>query len=217
MKFLFSLPKLKSGLSDKARDAVYVAFLAERLVAEPRKRVAHVSGRAENVAEHSLMTAKVAVALAQKYYPELDAGKVAQYAICHDDVEAYVGDTPSGEWCNTDYEAKEALEARGLEQLTKDFGDILPGYAQTVAVYERQTDPEARFVRVVDKLVVEIMQIADDAKEVNKHFTVESYLSNERHRHSKMKDSYDDWREMVELMPEIAQYIAKHLVKGDTV
>lgn len=214
MKFLFQLPKLKSGLSDKAKDAIYMAFLAERLVEEPRKRVAHVSGRPENVSEHSLMLAKVSVALAQKYYPELDAGKVALYAICHDDIEAYVGDTPSGEWCNTDYEAKESLEARGLEQLIREFENIMPGYVETVKNYELQQDSESRFVRVIDKLVAAIIQITDGGFEVNKNFTVESYSSNELHRYEKIKDDYKDWKKVVDLMPEIADYIVKNLMRS---
>lgn len=214
MKFLFSLPQLKRRLSHKASDAIAVAFLSDRLANEPRKRVAHTSGQAENVAEHSLMVAKVAVALAQKYYPNLDVGKVALYAICHDDIEAYVGDTPSGEWARTDYEAKEVLERQGRDQLVKEFGDILPAYAQTVIAYEEQTEPEARFVRVIDKLTVPLMHIADGGQAVNTYFTTETYVSNEEHRYSKMKD-YDDWQEMLELMPEMADYVAKYLMKND--
>lgn len=214
MKFLFELPQHKDKLSPMATDALNIAYLVERLANEPRKRVAHTSERPENVAEHTLMVGKIAIALAQKYYPDLDIGKVAAYALGHDDIEAYVGDTPSGEWCNTDYESKESREALGAEQLEKEYGDTLPQYVEEVREYERQEDPEARFVRAVDKLAVNLMHVVDDGKEVNRHFTLEAYLSNEKHRREKMND-YDDWREIVDLMPEIANYIAAHLIKKD--
>lgn len=214
MQFLFHLPELEEGLSEKARDVIYFASLAERLAEEQRKRVAHLSGRPENVSEHSLMLVKVSVALAQKYYSKLDVGKVAQYAACHDDVEAYVGDTPTGEWCNTDYEAKESLEAEGLQQLKHDFSDLFPAYVDTVKAYEQQKDAESRFVRMVDKVIASAMQVIDNGQEANEHFTKESFTSNEQHRFDKHKDKYSDWLEVLEIQLEIANYAVKHLLKN---
>lgn len=216
MQFLFRLPELDSGLTEKARDVIYMASLTERLAEEQRKRVAHSSGRPENVSEHSLMLVKVAVALAQKHYPDLDAGKVAQYAACHDDIEAYVGDTPTGEWCNTDYEAKESLESQGLEQLSRDFSQLFPLYVETVKEYECQQDAESRFVRMVDKVVASTMQVIDKGQEANKHFTKQSFMSNEQHRFNKHKDNYDDWREVVDLILEIAEYASHTLMRKDS-
>jgi 5'-deoxynucleotidase YfbR-like HD superfamily hydrolase len=211
VNFLFRLPELEGELSEKARDVIYMASLAERLAEEQRKRVAHPSGRPENVSEHSLMLVKVAVALAQKYYPELDSGKVAQYAACHDDVEAYVGDTPTGEWCNTDYEAKESLEAKGLAQLEQDFSAFFPKYVETIKIYERQKDAESRFVRMVDKVLCTAIQVTDGGQEANRHFTKEAFVSNEQHRLEKHKTQYVDWQEVLELQREIAQYVARYL------
>jgi 5'-deoxynucleotidase YfbR-like HD superfamily hydrolase len=213
VQFLYSLPKLEDGLSDKARDVIYMASLAERLAEEQRKRVAHPSGRPESVSEHSLMLVKVAVALAQKYYSDLDVSKVAQYAACHDDVEAYVGDTPTGEWCNTDYEAKESLEAEGLAQLKRDFFELFPAYVETIKAYERQEDAESRFVRMVDKVVATVIQVTDGGQEVNKHFTKQSYASNEQHRFDRHKDNYSDWVEILEIQLEVARYVTKHHVQ----
>lgn len=214
MQFLFTLPKLKAGLSEKARDVIYMASLAERLAEEQRKRVAHPSGRPENVSEHCLMLVKVGVALAQKYYPELDAGKVAQYAACHDDIEAYVGDTPTGEWCNTDYEAKESIEAMGLTQLEQDFSKLFPAYVETVKTYECQEDAESRFVRMLDKVLVMAIQVTDSGQEASKNFTKQSLISNEQHGFDKHKDAYTDWREILDLKLEVAEYVAKHLLNN---
>jgi len=215
MAFQFELPQLADELSPKAKDVINIGFLVERLTEENRKRVAHRSERPENVAEHTLMVGKIAVAIAQKYYPDLDPGKVAIYALAHDDHEAYIGDIPSGEWCGTDYQQKASLDEAGIGQLEKEFGDSLPDYVGTVVAYNQQTEPEARFVRMVDKLAVPVQHVVDGGQQVNEHFTLESYLSNERHRREKVKD-YDDWQEMIDLMAELACYIADHLVDRTT-
>ena len=212
--FLFQRPDYGSKLSPKAADALSIASLVERLTSEKRKRVGHATGELENVAEHTLMVAKVSLALAEKYYPELDVRKVMKYALSHDDVEAYVGDTPTGEWANTDYVSKQAREEQGLEQLANEFGDSLPAYVQTSMEYERQIEPEARFVRMVDKLAVLLMHIVDGGRAVNEHFDLASYISNEAHRRGKMAE-YTDWQEMINLMQELANYTAEQITKTD--
>lgn len=47
----------------------------------------------ESDTDHTVMVSVCACALAFKLYPYLDVGKVAQYAIIHDLVEVYAGDT----------------------------------------------------------------------------------------------------------------------------
>lgn len=213
MKFLFSLPKRKSELSDQANDVIAMATLSERLAAEQRQRVAHISGKPENVAEHSLMLIKVASALAQKYYPKLDISKVVQYAALHDDVEAYVGDTPTGEWCDTDYDSKASREDEGLQQLKHEFSEVFPDYVGMVEAYEQQEDPESRFVRMIDKVVVAAIQVTDGGQEARKHFTPDSYVSNELHGFTKHKPNYPELGEVLDLKMEIAQYVADNLLK----
>lgn len=213
VSFLFKLPaeSKDENLSKMAQDVIAVAALSERLAEEDRKRVAHRSGRAENVAEHALMLVKVAVMLAQKYYPELDAGKVAIYAAIHDDVEAYVGDTPTGEWCDTDYDEKRQREAAGLEKLKHDFVH-LPSYIDSVKNYEQQDDAESRFVRMVDKVVVTVIQITDGGVEANKNFNKANFLSNEKHGYDRHIKAYSEWKAVLDIKMELASYVGSNLL-----
>jgi len=49
----------------------------------------------ESDTDHTVMLGLIACALAERWYPHLDRGLVAQYALVHDLVEVYAGDTPT--------------------------------------------------------------------------------------------------------------------------
>lgn len=80
----FQLPVRLDGISDMAYAALQLAALSSRLALEERVLVNHITGRAENVAEHSAMLAIVAPAIAEMYYPALDANLVGRFAAVHD-------------------------------------------------------------------------------------------------------------------------------------
>lgn len=157
MDFKFSVPVPIPTLSDTANIALAFGYLVSRLASEERTRTVHPDGRNENVAEHSLMLVKVATVIAELYYPQLDSGRVAIFASLHDDVEAYVGDTPTDSIARHDATEKKQREERALEQISHEFASISSRYVQHVQAYEKQEETEARFVRVVDKIMVELI------------------------------------------------------------
>ncbi len=148
----FRRPERINGLSDAMNAAFAVAALASRLAAERRTLVNHPDGRAENVAEHSYSLGLVAQALAEKIYPNLDRGLIAQLAEIHDAVEAYVGDTPTHNISETGKIDKKNREEQGLLALKHEFADM-PGLLALIDMYEAQEVPEARFVKIVDKMM----------------------------------------------------------------
>jgi 5'-deoxynucleotidase YfbR-like HD superfamily hydrolase len=127
--FLFTIPTVPDDISAGAAAAIQMGALASQLVVEKRTRCVHPDGRAENDAEHSLMLAKVAPELARLLYPKLDENLVARFAALHDDVEAYVGDTPTDMLAHLDPDAKAVREAAGLKQLLKEYAH-LPSYCE---------------------------------------------------------------------------------------
>ena len=152
-KFLFKAPSSRKDLTSQANTTLLMAAMASRMIAEQRTRTYHPDGRLENVAEHSFMLAKVAAELAEELYPNLDANLVARLSLLHDDVEAYVGDTPTDFITKEQIAAKIEREEAGTNQLVKEYASI-GGYAKLVKLYEEQELAEARFVRLVDKLMV---------------------------------------------------------------
>lgn len=134
--FLFAKPEQAPELSQPNNVVVAMGALASRLALEERTRTIHPDGRRENVAEHAFMLAKVSLALAETLYPWMDRGKIAEYAINHDDVEAYVGDTPTDVIAQHNPIDKQALEHAGLQQLVSEYESVSPAYTKVVAEYE---------------------------------------------------------------------------------
>lgn len=109
--------------------------------------------RPESDAEHTLMLAFVALTLADQH-PEwgLDAGRLAILALVHDIPETYAGDTnTAGGLTSEQAAAKAQRERAATERLRGELdGSIL---VRALDTYERQDTPEARFLRVLDKVL----------------------------------------------------------------
>lgn len=118
----------------------------------------------ESDTDHTVMLALVACAFADAHRElDLDLGLVAQYAIVHDLVEAYVGDTPTLRLPTESSKAEKARrEADGFLTMAQQFGTRLPWIARLVASYETRQTPEARYVKAMDKMVPKITHLLND-------------------------------------------------------
>ncbi len=105
----------------------------------------------ENDAEHSYTLAMLAWYIAQTHKLELDMHKVLLYALTHDLVEIYAGDTPvhnaSAELVQSKHEREEAARKR----IESEFPEI-PELHQTILNYEMKADAESRFIYALDKV-----------------------------------------------------------------
>lgn len=208
--FYFSCPDDDPSLSPTATVAVAMGAMASRLVAEERTLCDHPGGRPENVGEHSFMLAKVAVELARSLYPDdLNPARVALMAICHDDPEAYVGDTPTYNITSQGLAEKAAREAEGVAQLVREYESIAPGYVSDIQCYESQMDPEARFVRVVDKMMPLLTHLANDGVALQKKFTRESYIRHWEDKQTRLLAEYPEYEGLIQLEVEIARWLAE--------
>lgn len=151
-EFKFEIPTYRPGVSKEANFILQVSAMSGRLALENRTLVNHIDGRPENVAEHAHMLGKAAMITAFEFHPELSPGLVSMLANVHDDLEAYAGDTPTHHLTAELQATKDELEKAALKQLVKEYEHI-PSYVNLVKMYEEQEVPEARFVRVLDKLM----------------------------------------------------------------
>lgn len=111
----------------------------------------------ESDTDHTVMLGLVACAFAERFVPELDRGKIAQFALVHDFVEVYAGDTPTARTLSdADHQSKEEREADALKRIRDEFDAELPWLGETIDAYERRDTPEARFIKVVDKAMPKI-------------------------------------------------------------
>lgn len=159
--------------SERAREAhEYLLELGKISVqmASVERATHYPPGRPENDAEHSFNLGLSAMELAANYYPELDTGLVAQFSYVHDLVEVHTGDTPTFDITAEARAAKEAAEQAAVERLLKE---LPPHTASLLERYEKQTEPEARFVRFIDKLLPAIIHSV--ATDVNREVFKDAY------------------------------------------
>lgn len=115
----------------------------------------------ESDTDHTVMLGLTACALAARER-DLDVGMVAQFALVHDLVEVYAGDTPTLRALAADAKAdKRAREHAAFLRIKAEFGDVLWWLPETLANYENQLSREARFVRALDKLLPKITHLSN--------------------------------------------------------
>jgi len=124
----------------------------------------HVDGvTPESDTDHTVMLGLVACAFAERFTPELDRGLIAQFALVHDLVEVYAGDTPTAHiQTEANNEDKAMREAAALTRIREEFDAELPWIGNTITEYEHLSTPEARFVKVIDKALPKITNILND-------------------------------------------------------
>lgn len=115
----------------------------------------------ESDTDHTVMLAWVAPALAARCCPDLDVGLVCQFAVIHDAPEVLAGDTQTLRITPEERKAKEQREEQAAQELDSRFRPSLPWFPDMIFRYESQADPEARFVKAVDKLVVKMVHLID--------------------------------------------------------
>jgi 5'-deoxynucleotidase YfbR-like HD superfamily hydrolase len=117
--------------------------------------------RFENDAEHGFLLATLGCAVAQQMNPQLDLGKISQYALVHDLVEAYAGDTTI--WASAEeHESKIEREEQALKLIEERFGNRFPWVHETIKKYELFDEPESCFVYALDKIIPYVVMGAVD-------------------------------------------------------
>lgn len=134
-------------------------------------------GEPENDAEHSYQLVMVAWYIISSENLTLDKDLVIKYALVHDLVEVYAGDT----YCyRSDNEEKDKIkrEEASLSRIQKEFPQLDDMY-ELIRNYEKKLDNESRFVYALDKLLP-IMNIYLDGGRDWKHdkITLANLLEN---------------------------------------
>ncbi len=208
MKYKFKIPKVDNSISDLGKVLLELGALSEALANEDRFLVDHASKRPENDAEHAHMLSRTAPFIAMFIYPNLNPGLTSLYATIHDDMEAYVGDTPTHQYIKTLFENKQRAEKEALGQLLKDFKHI-PEYTKLLRDYEEQKIPEARFVRLLDKIMPILMHYNDKGACLRNHWTKKEFLYHANAKTDRFRKDYSEFAELLEVRSELIKYIAE--------
>lgn len=196
----------KTSISDTADEVVKLSQLALLFGRIPRATFHEDGKRAETDSDHTVMLGLVACALAEKYYPRLDLGLVAQFALVHDLTEAYAGDTPTLKISAAEKHDKEQREQEALERIKREFAEGFPLIPELLQRYEARTEPEARFVKAVDKLIPKVTHILNKgatlrARDITKDDVRKTYADQE----AAMRAYAPDFPEILQLRKELAE------------
>lgn len=107
--------------------------------------------RNENDVEHSYYLAMLAWYVISTNKLDLNLDLVIKYALIHDFVEVYAGDTYIYSLDKTHTDSKKHREKEAAEQLEKNFPEFKDLH-QLIEGYEKREDKESRFVYALDKI-----------------------------------------------------------------
>ncbi len=116
----------------------------------------------ESDTDHSFMLGICACAIRDLCAPELDRGKLAEYALVHDLVEVYAGDTAT--LGNFDKSEKQAREHQALIRLQQEWDQSFPWITECIIRYEKQEEPEARFIKVLGKIMPSLTHLHNNGE-----------------------------------------------------
>ncbi|MDO5344070.1 MAG: HD domain-containing protein [Candidatus Saccharibacteria bacterium] len=160
-------------------------------------------GERESDVEHSFMLAILAPNIAQEIRPDLDIGLVRHYGMVHDMLELKTGDVATFSVSPEEQAEKERREKEALDELCQE---LTPLEAAVLRAYERQDTAEARFVRMVDKLLPAAVDITGQGTRVVEEDFGISNLEELRTSHDKLAVK---WRNMFNNeFPELEQTYA---------
>lgn len=165
----------------------------------PRATFHEDGKRVETDTDHTVMLSLIATGLAQKYYPQLDLGLIAQFAMVHDLVEAYAGDTPTLKITKSGKLNKQQREEAAMKRLEDEFSDSFPIITELLSRYEAHVEPEARFVKAVDKIIPKATHI------LNKGATLRAQGIKEHEARDTYKQQGEDMLTYAKDFPEIFQ------------
>jgi 5'-deoxynucleotidase YfbR-like HD superfamily hydrolase len=133
----------------------------ERLKLVPRKAYVSDHSRRENSAEHSWHLSIGLLALAHELNLKIDLHKALVMAVIHDTCEIDAGDTPAYGPARPDqYEA----ELRCIQRLASYGLAFGPQLKDLWLEYEAQETPESRWVKVLDRLMPFVVNLAARGK-----------------------------------------------------
>ncbi len=122
----------------------------------------------ESDTDHTVMLGVLGTALAAHLYQDLDLGLIAQFALVHDLVEVYAGDTPTLMHVSKElFKQKEIRERQALDRIRKEFGDDFSWIHETIEKYEKLDTKEARFIKVLDKVLPKLTVVLNKAKAIH--------------------------------------------------
>jgi putative hydrolase of HD superfamily len=156
--------------------------------------------RWENDIEHVCMLALMADYIISLEKLSLDRNKVIKYALAHDFVEIYAGDTWAYSKDKSHVDSKKDRERLSLERLKKEFPEHIEFFSYCEG-YDQKIDDEAKFVYALDKLQPTIHIFLEDGKTwKNKGVSLEQVVAYKGEKMKAVPVIQKYWEELLQIM-----------------
>lgn len=160
--------------------------------------------RKENDVEHSYQLALLGWYMAESCNADLKKDLIIKYALIHDLVEVYAGDTDPFSSDDEHISSKESREHKAAEQLRKEFPNF-PEMNDLIDQYERREDPESKFIYALDKVQPMLnVYLSDDKafRSHDRHITIDMIIEKKKDKVSVSPEIECYFNELVCLMRE---------------
>ena len=171
----------------------------------------------ESDSDHTVMLGWVAPAIADRHFPDLNGGLVAQFALIHDAVEVFAGDTQTLRIDDDGRTAKAAREHAAAGRWRAEFRDVLPWMPRMIDRYERQREREARFVRALDKILPKFVHAHNSAADLAQFGMTATELEDTLSRqHTDMESYAAEFGVLMDLHTEMSARVVATLRARET-
>ena len=187
-------------------DLLKFAKLTHKFQQTKRAVLVRNEKRFENDLEHSYQLAMLAWYLVDSENLKINKNKVVQYALVHDLVEVYAGDT---HFYYGDKKLKLMREKKALLRIKKEFPKFKDIH-KLIKLYEKSSDKESRFVHTLDKLIPVLNIYLDNGRTWKSDgITYEMLISNKTPYFAQSKELSGHFNQLVKRLKKQPSLFAK--------
>ncbi len=186
------------------------------MYADIRRATHDREGNLETDARHAIHLMKLAAPYAREFYPELNQGRIAAYALIHDIIEAYAGDVPSLGMTPEQEQQKQLDESQALLRLHEEYGREWPEFIALIESYEALDTPEACFVKTFDKLDPGFTHFYSNGVQLKSHYGLSEdgfYIAIDQAT-QRMQRYAGDYRQLMDDRNELTRRVAQVAFKN---
>lgn len=147
----------------KLEDILNFSKLLNKFREVERVQTVPNSDRRENSVEHSYQLAMLAWYIVDTNKLSLDKNLILQYALVHDFVEIYAGDTYTFSKKESEYGTQKQREHEAYTRLKNEYNDFNDLHS-LIEKYEKREDKESKFVHALDKIQAHINVYLENGK-----------------------------------------------------
>ena len=206
MKSCWYTPSMNNSLdTDKLLEFVSFTHEFQRI---KRNIFATGEDRNENDAEHSFQLALFAWYCIETQHFNLDSKKVICYALVHDLVEVYAGDTAFHSTDKSLKDSKAQRESDAFEKINAQFL-VFPKLSGMIKAYESKLDNESKFVYALDKIIPVINIYLDKGRSWKRDKISYEMVRSKDPKIAISPEAELIWRNLIPILEASRQFFAK--------